>query len=142
MNTYNAIGNLVEDAEFKPEVGKGLLKFRIAVNSGYGEKQKAMYFRCTKWGESGAKLVEMLTKGKKVAVTGELRPNEWEKDGVKRTDIEIEVRDMDFLSPKEGGAESAPARAANPAPAAGRAPARTPPNPRPAGKPADEDLPF
>lgn len=139
MNTYNAIGNLVEDAEFKPEVGKGLLKFRIAVNSGYGEKQKTMFFRCNKWGESGAKIADMLTKGKKVAVTGELRPNEWEKDGVKRTDIEIDVRDMDIISPKEGSEPAqAPARATAPA---GRAPARTPPNAKSAGK-TDEDLPF
>lgn len=141
MNTYNAIGNLVEDAEFKPDVARGLLKFRIAVNSGYGEKQKTMFFRCAMFGERGGKIADILTKGKKVAVTGELRPNEWEKDGVKRTDIEIEVRDMDILSPKEGGGESAqPATRAAAAPA-GRAPARTPPNATPAGK-ADEDLPF
>jgi single-strand DNA-binding protein len=41
-----------------------------------------------------------LTKGKKVAVVGELQIQEYEKDGQKRTSVKVQATSIEFLTPK------------------------------------------
>lgn len=142
MNTYNAIGNVVADAEYKVFAsGNGAAKFRLAVSAGYGDKKKTIFWDCTIFGERGEKMAPLLTKGKKIGVTAEVEPEEWEKDGVKHSNKSLIVRDFDFCERKTDGeaAPSAPASrpAARPAAAA---PVR---KPAPAAPKADDgDLPF
>lgn len=103
-------------------------------------------------------LSKILTKGSKVAIDGKLRWSQWERDGQKRSKVEIIVDSLDFMSQRNGGqapVASAPAPVAAPvaSPAtetigAGTvdvAPAAAPePVPTDAGveEPYGEDIPF
>ena len=82
-----------------------------------------------------------LAKGNKVAIEGKLRYSSWERDGQRRSKLEVIVDEIEFMSSRggqggydQGGyAPAAPAPAARPA-----APVATPP----AVDVYDEDIPF
>lgn len=142
MNNYNAIGNICSDAEFKQVGERGLTKFRLAVNTGRGDKEKTVYWTCAIFGDRAEKVAPYLTKGKKIGVTAEVEQYEYEKDGVKMSDKTLVVRDFDFLDKKsDSSSEAAPsAPASRPAARPAAAPVR---KPAPAAPKADDgDLPF
>ena len=62
-------------------------------------------------------LSKILTKGSKVAIDGKLRWSQWEKDGQKRSKVEIIVDSLDFMSQRNNN-QSAAAPAAPAAPSA------------------------
>ena len=55
------------------------------------------------FGTRGEALSNILTKGMKVAVEGKLRWSQWERDGQKRSKIEVIVDEVDFMSQRQGG---------------------------------------
>ena len=114
-----------------------------AKNQQTGEwEDRPNFVDCVIFGARAEAMARILAKGMKVAVEGRLRYSSWQdKEGNRRSKLEVVVDDLDFLS-KRGGQQqgqgyqaSAPAYAA-PTPAA--RPVQTPP-------PADvydEDIPF
>ena len=113
MNSVALIGRLGKDAELKHVGDKGtpLLKFSIAVNDGWGEREHTSWFDCQWWGQRAEKLAQYLTKPKQIGVEGALRQETWEKDGQKRYRIVVDVRNVTLLSKSsEGGNSSAPAQ--------------------------------
>ena len=94
INVITLVGRLTKDAELKfTNDGKGIASFSIAVN-GY-KKDESYFFNCKKW--NAEKLAVHLTKGKQIAITGELRQERWEKDGQKHSMIVINVQTLQFL---------------------------------------------
>jgi len=97
------IGNLVTDAElrFTPS-GSAVANFRIASTPRTFDRQsnewkdgETLFLPCNVWREQAENLVESLTKGSRVIVTGRLKPRTYEtKEGEKRTVIELEVDEM------------------------------------------------
>ena len=97
------IGNLVTDAElrFTPS-GSAVANFRIASTPRTFDRQsnewkdgETLFLPCNVWREQAENLVESLTKGSRVIVTGRLKPRSYEtKEGEKRTVIELEVDEM------------------------------------------------
>lgn len=63
-----------------------------------------------------------------LTVEGKLRATQWEKDGQRRSKLEVIVNEIEFMSQRQGGAASAPSLA----------PAAVPP----AVDLYDEDIPF
>ena len=52
------------------------------------------WFRCTAWRDLGENIAASITKGSRVVVTGSVTARDWEdKDGNKRTSVEIDVED-------------------------------------------------
>ncbi len=97
MNICTISGNLGRDAETRhTPSGKSVTSFSIANSIGWGQNKKDQWVRCTLWGERGEKLAQYLTKGKKVTVSGEVSLNDWEKDGVTKSNLEINVREVDL----------------------------------------------
>ena len=110
MNKTFLIGNLTKDVDLRTTTsGKTVASFTIAVNRRFkgqdGEKQTD-FFGIVAWGQLGEMCGRYLAKGRKVAVVGELQTRSYEKDGVKRYITEIIADEVEFLSPKETGAES------------------------------------
>ena len=106
MNSCTFIGNLARD----PEVGKtgesSFAKFTIAVNRNYRGKngeRATDFINCIAWRGQADFVSRNLTKGRKVAVTGAMYSNRWEdKDtGATRVSWELNVRDIEILSPKK-----------------------------------------
>lgn len=98
MNSINIIGNLTRDPEIRQAGGTDLCVFGIAVNDGFGEKRKTYFFDVNAWGKQCATLEKFLEKGKKVAITGSIRQESWEKDGQRMSKVIINADRVDFLS--------------------------------------------
>lgn len=104
VNSVALSGNLGRDAEYRAfQNGGGVAGFSICVNerrkNQAGEyEDRPNWFRCSLFGSRAEKLAPYLTKGTRVAVSGRLRSSEYEKDGEKRTSIEVVVDDLEFMS--------------------------------------------
>ena len=154
INRVNVSGNLTRDPELRQTAGgMSVLSFGIAVNdrrknSSTGEwEDYPNFLDCTLFGTRADGLSKILTKGSKVAIDGKLRWSQWEKDGQKRSKVEIIVDSLDFMSQRNSNQASAPAPAAAPAATdtiGAGAPAEAPAEPSAEAEeqPYGEDIPF
>jgi single-strand DNA-binding protein len=109
INKVFLVGRLTRDAELKyTNTGTAVSKFSLAVNrnkrSGDQWSEEANFFDLTLWGKQAEAVNQYLTKGKQVAIEGELRQNRWEQDGQKRSKVEINVNHLQLLG--GGGASN------------------------------------
>ena len=135
INRVVISGHLTRDPELRATAsGASILGFGVAVNdrrknAATGEWEDVPNFvDCAVFGSRAESLSRYLGKGAKVAIEGRLRWSQWERDGQRRSKIEVIVDDLEFMSRSDG--RQNPAAAPAPAPAA--APA----------SPYDEDIPF
>ena len=119
INRVVISGNLTRDPELRSTAGGlSVLKLGVAVNDrrknqSTGEWEDIPNFvDVTVFGARAEALSRFLTKGSKVAIEGKLRWSQWEKDGEKRSKLEVVADEVEFLSSREGGSggSSAPAR--------------------------------
>lgn len=111
MNVINLTGRIVKDADLAM-VGNGIPKisFALAVERNYQkdkENKVVDFIPCELIGR-GEKLHEYLTKGKKIAVLGELNIDNYEKDGQKRSFTKVKIDRLEFLdsnNASSGGSE-------------------------------------
>src|SRR5512138_2486102 len=97
LNIVLIIGRLTRDAELKyTQGGTAVSKFGVACNKrrkdGDQWKDEASFFDVVLWGKSAEGLNQYLTKGKQVAIEGELNQNRWTQDGQNRSKVEIVAR--------------------------------------------------
>jgi single-strand DNA-binding protein len=84
-------------------------KLRVAVNTrrkngATGEWQDSPnFFNVTVFGGQGESCAKFLAKGRPVAIDGRLEWREWEKDGQKRSAVEILADSVQFLGDGKGG---------------------------------------
>ncbi len=114
INRATISGNLTRDAELRSTAGGTLvLGFSVAVNdrrksSQTGEWEDVPSFiDCTMFGTRAQSLAQYLAKGTKVAVEGKLRQSQWERDGQRRSKVEVIVDDVDLMQRR--GNDAAPA---------------------------------
>ena len=110
MNIFTCTGNLGKDAELRyTSSGTAVAGFSLAVKAGYGDKQSTLWLNCSIWGkraESG--LIQHLTKGQQVVVSGELSEREWQgNDGTTRKSLELKVNEITLVGGKAGGNQPA-----------------------------------
>ena len=96
---FIAITGRVGSAPETRTVGSGTVtNFSCAVDQGWGDKKQTNWFRVAIWGERGSKLAPYITKGEKVAVTGELEIGEYNG----KPQYEVRASDVDcFMSGKQ-----------------------------------------
>ena len=97
------IGNLTNDPElrFVPS-GSAVANFTVASTPRtFDQKSNAwkdgetLFMRCNVWREQAENLVESLTKGSRVIVSGRLKPRSYDtKEGESKTIIELEVDEI------------------------------------------------
>jgi len=120
MNKLTIIGNLTADPELRTiPSGVNVCTFTVAVNRRYSsskEERQTDYFRVAAWRQLGENCARYLTKGKKVAVMGEVSARAYEgKDGSIRASLEVTADEVEFLSPREqSGYQPAPAAQGTP----------------------------
>lgn len=109
VNTVVVAGNLTRDIEVRrTQSGYPVVTFGIAVNDRKkngqtGEWEDVPYFfDVTAFGERWEKLAEYFGKGSKVTVQGKLVQSTWQKDGQRRSKVEIVANEIE-LPPKGGG---------------------------------------
>lgn len=125
MNKIFLIGNLTHDPELRTTPsGVTLCSFSIAVNRRFqtqGNEKVTDYFRITTWRQTAENCSKYLSKGRKVAVVGELQARTYEaNDGSTRMSLDVSADEVEFLTPRSegsgdfpGGNRFAPARPAN-----------------------------
>jgi single-strand DNA-binding protein len=124
MNVFTCTGNLGGNAEQRvtPQ-GDAICQFSVAFTSGYGDKKKTTWLRCSLWGKRGESLAPYLVKGAQVCVSGEISLHTWQKDDAEKTSLEMRVNDVTLVGGKpELTGHSGSARAEN----ANRGPDTTP----------------
>lgn len=118
INRVAISGNLTRDPDYKVSAsGMGILNFSIASNARQKNSQTgewedyANYVDCVKFGSGTDYLSQHIHKGSKVVVEGRLHYSSWERDGQKRSKLEIVVDNLDFVSPKSDGQQGYQQRA-------------------------------
>ena len=112
INRVILTGNLTRDPEIRrTQSGMAIMSFGIAVNdrrknSQTGEwEDYANFIDCTMFGSRAEAVSNFISKGSKVALEGKLRYSTWERDGQKRSKLEVIVDEIDFMSSRnsQGG---------------------------------------
>ena len=106
INKVVLIGRLTRDNELQyTNTGYPVSKFSIALNrskkSGDQWVDEANFFDIVLWGKRGEALNQYLLKGQQVAIEGELQQDRWEKDGVKRSRVVIDCKNLQLLGGKK-----------------------------------------
>lgn len=103
MNILIATGNLGNDAEQRYTAGgDSIVNFSLPVKSGFGEKAKTSWVRCSMFGKRGESVLPYLKKGALVGVSGEFGMNEWtNKEGQKQSTPECRVNELTLLGGKK-----------------------------------------
>ena len=111
MVNVNIIGRLGADAELINGKNGPFLSFRMAVDdrkrNGDKTEKITSWFRVTLNGERSSKLVEYLTKGKLVNVTGTESVGIYNsKDGTPQVSREVSANNIEFISVGSGSTAS------------------------------------
>lgn len=146
INRVFVTGNLTRDAELRDtQGGTSYLRMGVAVNDQRKNPQTGKwedvpnFVDCVMFGTRAEAIARYLTKGTKVAVDGSLRYSSWERDGQRRSKLEVAVRDVEFMSRQQQAQQPAPQQA--PAQLPYQAPA-APAQQAPAADVYDEEIPF
>ena len=102
-------GNLGADPELRSTAsGTAILSLRVAVNE-RRKDQSGEWTDYTNWvdavmfGARAESVSRYLQKGSKVSISGRLRYSSWERDGQKRSKLEVVVDEIEFMSRDGGG---------------------------------------
>ncbi len=105
INRVIISGNLTRDPELRSTAsGMPVLGFGVAVNDRRKNQQTGEwedypnFIDCTMFGARAESLARFLSKGTKVSIEGKLRWSQWERDGQKRSKIEVIVDELEFMS--------------------------------------------
>lgn len=157
INRVNISGNLTRDPELRATAsGTQVLSFGVAVNDRRRNPQTGEwedypnFVDCTMFGTRAEAVSRYLSKGSKVAIEGRLRYSSWERDGQRRSKLEVIVDEIEFMSRGQQGEAGGYAPALSygqqggyaPAPAPQQAPAPMAAPVPPAVDVYDEDIPF
>ena len=105
INRVNISGNLTRDPELRATAGgTQVLSFGVAVNDRRKNPQTGdwedypNFVDCTMFGTRAEAVSRYLSKGTKVAIEGKLRYSSWERDGQRRSKLEVIVDEIEFMS--------------------------------------------
>ena len=77
MKSITIAGGIGRDAETRTtQQGDKVTSFSVAVDDGVGQNKSTMWFDVSIWGKRGEALSQYLTKGSRVAVSGDLSQRE------------------------------------------------------------------
>lgn len=105
INRVNISGNLTRDPELRAtQGGMQVLGFGVAVNDRRKNPSTGQwedypnFVDCTMFGNRAESMSRILRKGMKVAIEGKLRYSSWEKDGQRRSKLEVIVDEIELMS--------------------------------------------
>lgn len=115
INKVFLCGNITRNPEIRKTAnGSSVLGFSIAVNDRINNQQTGQwedrpnFFDCVMFGPRADSIVHYMSKGMKVAIEGRLRWNQWEKDGVKRSRIDVVIDDIELMQRRSNADAVAP----------------------------------
>ncbi len=110
INRVVLSGNLTRDPEVRTtQSGMPVMSLGVAVNDRRKNNQTgewedyANFIDCTMFGNRAQSVSQYLSKGQRVMIEGKLRYSTWERDGQKRSKIEVIIDEIDFVGFRSGG---------------------------------------
>ena len=111
VNKVILVGNLGRDPElnYLPS-GQSVAKFSLATTRAYKDKagelkEETEWHNIVAWGKTGEICAQYLKKGGQAYVEGRIQTRQWEdKQGNKRTSVDIVAENVQILGRREGGA--------------------------------------
>ncbi len=114
------VGNITRDPELRSTPsGAQVCGFSVAVNRNYkdssGANQESVSFiDCSAWGKAAEIIAQYAKKGSGILVSGRLEQRSWEdKEGQKRSRVEIVVEDFNFVGGNGDGGNSGGSRSSS-----------------------------
>lgn len=99
MNKVVLIGRLTKDPSLKFQSNSGLAicRFTLAISRQF-KKDETDFINCIAFNKQGETIAQYLTKGRQLAVTGNIRTGSYEgQDGVKRYTTDVIVESFEFI---------------------------------------------
>lgn len=111
LNKVILQGRLTRDPELRYTTSNvPVLRFSLAVQRSYapkGAERKADFFDLVAWRSTAEFICKYFTKGQEIIISGELRQEDWtDRNGNKRTSINVVVEDVNFCGSKPDGQRS------------------------------------
>lgn len=113
INRVVISGNLTRDVELRATAGgMQVLGFGVAVNDRRKNAQTNQwedypnFVDCTMFGNRAESMSRILRKGMKVAIEGKLRYSSWERDGQRRSKLEVIVDEIELMSQNPNGQQA------------------------------------
>ena len=111
FNKVTLMGNLTRDVEMRTTPsGQSVANFSLAVSRSWkgqdGQTQEQTSFiNCVAWGKAGEIIAQYVKKGDALLVSGRLDQRSWDdkESGQKRSTIEVNVEDFNFVGGNRGG---------------------------------------
>jgi single-strand DNA-binding protein len=111
LNKVLLMGNLTRDPEVKyTPKGTAVCDLGLAINDSYKAqdgtiKETVTYVDVEVWGRTAENCKQYLTKGRPVFIEGQLRLDQWEQEGQKRSKMKVRADRVQFLGggPASGG---------------------------------------
>lgn len=103
FNKVIIMGNLTRDPEMRyTKDGSAVCRFGMAINRVYYDanqerQEEVCWVDLTAWDKQAESISEYLSKGSPVLVEGRLSYRQWEKDGTKRSKLEVVAERVQFL---------------------------------------------
>lgn len=113
LSTAVLVGRLTRNAELKfTSLGSAISHFSVATSSRVkkGDQwiNEASFWDVDLWGKRAESLNQYLTKGKLVAVQGDMRQDKWEQDGQNRMKVKITASDVQLLGSNPNTSDTNP----------------------------------
>ena len=102
INSLIFTGNCGQDMEIRQTSGGTVVgSVSVPLTSGWGDKKKTVWVKCTVWGDRAEGLAPYLKKGTPVTIQGELEVDTWQdSQGIEKTSIGCKVNSVAFGQPK------------------------------------------
>lgn len=115
INKVIITGNLTREPEVRAlPSGTAVLNFGMAVNDRRKNNQTGEwedypnFIDCVMFGARAQSVSRFMAKGGKVAVEGRLHFSQWERDGQKRSKLEVVVDEIELMQQRKESAPAAP----------------------------------
>ena len=103
INVCILAGNLCKDVEVKKFGEMEIANTSLAINEGFGDKQKTHYANIVAYGETGKNMAKILKKGSKASFECKYTQYVSEKDGKKTYTTQFVVKTFVALGGKSSG---------------------------------------
>ena len=111
MNLNKAIiaGRLTADPELKTTPsGLSVTSFTVAVNRRFGKEKQTDFINCVAWRSTAEFITKYFSKGNSICVCGSIQTRNYtDKNGNKRTAVEVVAEEATFCEGKKNTAEGA-----------------------------------
>ena len=113
LNVVGIVGRLVADPELRTtQQGTNVCTFRIACERSYtpkGQQRQADFVDIVAWGKTAEFICKFFQKGSMIAIDGSLQTRNYQdKQGNKRTAVEVVANNISFAGAKRQDGQSVP----------------------------------